>query len=55
MSDTAASLRRKAAHTMKALAASSLGQYQQSACAVGDCGTGLDVCFRGTGTTASMS
>ena len=68
MSDTTASLRRKinsagdlqsVVRTMKALAASSIGQYEQSVRALGDYdGTvelGLAVCFRGTGSAAWMT
>ena len=59
MSDTAASLRRKidsagdlqsVVRTMKAMAASSIGQYEQSVRALGDyyrtVELGLSVCFR---------
>ena len=62
MSNTTASLRRKidsagnlqsVVRTMKALAASSIGQYEQSVRALGDyyrtVELGLGVCFRGTG------
>ena len=62
MSETTASLRRKIANagdlqsvvrTMKALAASSLGQYEKSARALGDyyhtVELGLSVCFRESG------
>ena len=58
MSDTTASLRRKISsagdlqsvvRTMKALAASSIGQYEQSAARVGrllsDCGAGVEHLF----------
>ena len=68
MSDTIASLRRKldsagdlqaVVRTMKALAASSIGQYEQSVCALGEyyrtVELGLGVCFRGSGATASLS
>jgi F-type H+-transporting ATPase subunit gamma len=68
MSDTTASLRRKihsagdlqsVVRTMKALAASSIGQYEQSVRALGDyyrtVELGLSLCFRGTGSTASMT
>ena len=68
MSDTTASLRRKidsagnlqsVVRTMKALAASSLGQYEQSVRALGDyyrtVELGLGVCFRGTGSAALMT
>jgi F-type H+-transporting ATPase subunit gamma len=68
MSDTTASLRRKinsagdlqsVVRTMKALAASSIGQYEQSVRALGDyyrtVELGLSLCFRGTGSAASMS
>lgn len=65
MSDTAASLRRKidsagdlqsVVRTMKAMAASSIGQYEQSVRALGDyfrtVELGLGVCFRESATTA---
>jgi len=68
MSDTTASLRRKISsagdlqsvvRTMKALAASSIGQYEQSVRALGDyyrtVELGLGVCFRGAGSAASMT
>lgn len=68
MSDTTASLRRKidrvgnlqsVVHTMKAMAASSIGQYEQSVRALGDyyrtVELGLSVCFRGAGLPASMT
>jgi len=68
MSNTIASLRRKidsagnlqsVVHTMKALAASSIGQYEQSVRALGDyyltLELGLGVCFRGTGSAALMT
>ena len=68
MSDTTASLRRKinnagdlqsVVRTMKALAASSIGQYEQSVRALGDyyrtVELGLGVCFRGTGSAALMT
>ncbi len=68
MSDTTASLRRKingagdlqsVVRTMKALAASSIGQYEQSVRALGDyCRTvelGLGVSFRSTGSGALMT
>ncbi len=68
MSDTTASLRRKidsagnlqsVVRTMKALAASSIGQYEQSVRALGDyyrtVALGLGVCFRGTASSALMS
>ncbi len=68
MSDTTASLRRKidtagnlqsVVRTMKALAASSIGQYEQSVRALGDyyrtVELGLGVCFRGAGSSAWMS
>jgi F-type H+-transporting ATPase subunit gamma len=68
MSDTTASLRRKinsagdlqsVVRTMKALAASSIGQYEQSVRALGDyyrtVELGLSLCFRGTGSAPSMS
>jgi F-type H+-transporting ATPase subunit gamma len=68
MSDTTASLRRKinsagdlqsVVRTMKALAASSIGQYEQSVRALGDYyGTvelGLGVCFRSTGSATWMT
>ncbi len=65
MSDTTASLRRKISsagdlqsvvRTMKALAASSIGQYEQSVHALSDyyrtVELGFGVCFRGAGSTA---
>jgi F-type H+-transporting ATPase subunit gamma len=68
MSDTTASLHRKinsagdlqsVVRTMKALAASSIGQYEQSVRALGDyyrtVELGLGVCFRGTGSAALMT
>jgi F-type H+-transporting ATPase subunit gamma len=68
MSDTTASLRRKidsagnlqsVVRTMKALAASSIGQYEQSVRALGDyyrtVELGLGVCFRSTGSVALMT
>jgi F-type H+-transporting ATPase subunit gamma len=68
MSDSTASLRRKidsagnlqsVVRTMKALAASSIGQYEQSMRALGDyyrtVELGLGVCFRGTGSAALMT
>jgi F-type H+-transporting ATPase subunit gamma len=68
MSDTTASLRRKinsagdlqsVVRTMKALAASSIGQYEQSVRALGDyyrtVELGLSLCFRGTGSAPSMA
>jgi F-type H+-transporting ATPase subunit gamma len=68
MSDTTASLRRKidsagnlqsVVRTMKALAASSIGQYEQSVRALGDyyCTVelGLGVCFRGAGSSALIT
>ncbi len=68
MSDTTASLRRKidiagnlqsVVRTMKALAASSIGQYEQSVRALGDfyrtVELGLGVCFRGAGSAGSMT
>ena len=68
MSDTTASLRRKinsagdlqsVVRTMKALAASSIGQYEQSVRALGDyyriVELGLGVCFRGAGSAASIT
>jgi len=68
VSDTAASLLRKigsagdlqsVVRTMKALAASSIGQYERSVRALGDyyrtVELGLSVCFRGTGSAASMT
>jgi F-type H+-transporting ATPase subunit gamma len=67
MSDTTASLRRKISsagdlqsvvRTMKALAASSISQYEQSVRALGDyyrtVELGLSLCFRDIGSTASM-
>ncbi|MDP2604003.1 MAG: F0F1 ATP synthase subunit gamma [Deltaproteobacteria bacterium] len=68
MSDTTASLRRKinsagdlqsVVRTMKALAASSIGQYEQSVRALGDyyrtVELGLGVCFRESATTALVA
>jgi F-type H+-transporting ATPase subunit gamma len=68
MSDTTSSLRRKiesagnlqsVVRTMKALAASSIDQYEQSVRALGDyyriVELGLGVCFRGTGSTGFMT
>jgi F-type H+-transporting ATPase subunit gamma len=68
MSDTTASLRRKitsagdlqsVVRTMKALAAASIGQYENSVRALGDyyrtVELGLGVCFRGTGSAALMT
>jgi F-type H+-transporting ATPase subunit gamma len=68
MSDTTASLRRKinsagdlqsVVRTMKALAASSIGQYEQSVRALGDyyrtVELGLSLCFRGAGPAPSMT
>ena len=68
MSDTTASLRRKidsagdlqsVVRTMKALAASSIGQYEKSVRALGDyyrtVELGLGVCFRGAGSAASTT
>ena len=68
MSDTTSILRRKidsagnlqsVVRTMKALAASSIGQYEQSVRALGDyyrtVELGLGVCFRGTGSAALIS
>ena len=68
MSDTTASLRRKinsagdlqsVVRTMKALAASSIGQYEQSVRGLGDyyraVELGLGVCFRGTGSVTLMT
>lgn len=68
MSDTTASLRRKISgagdlqsvvRTMKAVAASSIGQYEQSVRALGDYSRtvelGLGVCFRGAGSAALMT
>jgi F-type H+-transporting ATPase subunit gamma len=68
MSDTTASLRRKidsagnlqsVVRTMKALAASSIGQYEQSVRALGDfyrtVELGLGVCFRGVGSAELMT
>jgi F-type H+-transporting ATPase subunit gamma len=67
MSDTAASLRRKiesagdlqsVVRTMKAMAASSIGQYEQSVRALGDyyrtVELGLSVCFRDMGAAESI-
>jgi F-type H+-transporting ATPase subunit gamma len=68
MSDTAAGLRRKidsagdlqsVVRTMKAMAASSIGQYERSVRALADYARtvelGLSVCFRGAGSTATMA
>lgn len=68
MSDTTASLRRKidsagnlqsVVRSMKALAASSIGQYEQSVRALGDyyrtMELGLGVCFRSTASAALMT
>ena len=68
MSDTTASLRRKinsagdlqsVVRTMKALAASSIGQYEQSVRALADyyrtVELGLSVCFRESGPAALMA
>jgi F-type H+-transporting ATPase subunit gamma len=68
MSDTTASLRRKinsagdlqsVVRTMKALAASSIGQYEQSVRALGDyyrtVELGLSLCFRGSGSAPSIT
>jgi len=68
VSDTTASLRRKidsaenlrsVVRTMKALAASSISQYEQSVRSLGDyyrtVELGLGVCFRGTGAAALMT
>lgn len=68
MSDTTASLRRKidsagnlqsVVRTMKALAASSIGQYEQSVRALGDyyhtVELGLGVCFRSAGSVGLMT
>ncbi|MFZ7127630.1 MAG: F0F1 ATP synthase subunit gamma [Desulfobacterales bacterium] len=68
MSDTTASLRRKidsagnlqsVVRTMKALAASSIGQYEQSVRALGDyyhtVELGLGVCFRDAGSSALIT
>ncbi|MBN1569227.1 MAG: F0F1 ATP synthase subunit gamma [Acidobacteria bacterium] len=68
MSDTTASMRRKigvagdlqsVVRTMKALAASSIGQYEQSVRALGDyyrtVELGLGLCFRGAGSSALMT
>lgn len=68
MSDTTASLRRKihsagdlqsVVRTMKALAASSIGQYEQSVRALGDYNRavelGLSLCFEDTASAASMA
>ena len=68
MSNTTASLRRKinsagdlqsVVRTMKALAASSIGQYEQSVRALADyyrtVELGLGVCFRGAGSAALMT
>jgi F-type H+-transporting ATPase subunit gamma len=67
MTDTTASLRRKinsagdlqaVVRTMKAMAASSIGQYEQAVRALGDYDDtvklGLGVCFRGSGSTAGI-
>lgn len=67
MSDTSASLRRTVAsaedlqsvvRTMKAVAASSIGQYEQSVRALGDyyrtVELGLGVCVRALGSAASI-
>ena len=68
MSDTTASLRRKiggagdlqsVVRTMKAVAASSIGQYEKSVRALADyyrtVELGLGACFRESGPAASMS
>ncbi|WP_446011428.1 F0F1 ATP synthase subunit gamma [Candidatus Electrothrix sp.] len=68
MSETTASLRRKISsagdlqsvvRTMKALAASSIGQYEKSVSALADYNRtvelGLSVCFRGAGSTAFLT
>jgi superoxide dismutase len=68
MSDTTSSLRRKingagdlqsVVRTMKAMAASSIGQHEQSVRALGDyyrtVELGLGVCFRSTGSAALMT
>ena len=68
MSDTTASLRRQitsagdlqsVVRTMKTLAASSIGQYEQAVRALGDYARtvelGLSVCFRSSGRAASMT
>ena len=68
MSDTTASLRRKISsagdlqsvvRTMKALAASSIGQYEKSVIALADYNRtvelGLSVCFRGTASASWMT
>jgi F-type H+-transporting ATPase subunit gamma len=68
MSDTTASLRRKISsavdlqsvvRTMKALAASSIGQYEKSVCALGDYDRtvelGLGACFRRSEPTALLA
>jgi len=68
MSDTSTSLRRKinsagdlqaVVRTMKALAASSIGQYEQSVRALGDyyrtVELGLSLCFRGADLAAAMT
>jgi F-type H+-transporting ATPase subunit gamma len=68
MSDTTASLSRKinsagdlqaVVRTMKALAASSIGQYEQSVRALGDyyrtVELGLSLCFRGAGSAAALT
>lgn len=68
MTDTTASLRRKinsagdlqsVVRTMKAMAASSIGQYEQAVRALGDYDDtvklGLAVCFRSSGSTAGMT
>ena len=68
MSDSTASLRRQirsaddlqsVVQTMKTLAASSIGQYEQAVCALGDYARtvelGLGVCFRGSGADLAMT
>jgi len=68
MSDSTASLRRQirsaddlqsVVRTMKTLAASSIGQYEQAVCALGDYARtvelGLGVCFRGSGADVAMT
>ena len=68
MSDTAANLRRKISsagdlqavvRTMKALAASNIGQYEHSVRALGDyyrtVELGLSLCFRGTGSASALT
>ncbi len=68
MSDTTASLRRKISsagdlqsvvRTMKALAASSIGQYEKSVKSLGDyyrtVELGLSVCFRAAGSSALLT